>query len=193
MALTATYRPGIGQERRHAAADRRDEAVHSHGQSGAAIRDAGIAATYAALAIIFLWIGAMKFTAYEAQGIAPFVMNSPLLSWMHGAFGIQRASMVIGVIELTIGVLLLARWFSPRLSAAGAAMSIVTYLITLSFMLSTPGVTAQEAGGFPALSAEIGQFLAKDMVLLAASVVLLGDALLRSRRREHAHSPTAAG
>jgi len=56
-------------------------------------------------------------------------------------------------------------------------MSILTYILTLSCMLTTPGVAAPEAGGFPALSAEIGQFLAKDFVLLAASVYLLGQAL----------------
>jgi reactive chlorine resistance protein C len=30
------------------------------------------------LAIVLLWIGGMKFTAYEAEGIKPLVANSPL-------------------------------------------------------------------------------------------------------------------
>lgn len=183
MAITATYRPDL--ERRHDVADRRR--ATSQADAGTTVGRIGIVASYLALAIIFLWVGAMKFTAYEALGIAPFVMHSPLLAWMHGAFGIQGASIVIGVIELSIGVLLLARWFSPKLSTIGAAMSIVTCLITLSFMLSTPGVTAQEAGGFPMLSAEAGQFLAKDMVLLTVSVLLLGDSLLASRRGARSH------
>lgn len=50
-------------------------------------------------------------------------------------------------------------------------------------MFTTPGVAAAEAGGFPALSAEIGQFLLKDLVLLAASVYVMGDSLLARRRR----------
>lgn len=187
---TTTYPHVLRDERRHA--DRRS-ATLSHADRGAAVGEFGIGACYVALATIFLWIGAMKFTAYEAQGIAPFVTNSPMLSWMHPTLGVQGASIAIGVVELAIGVLLLARWFAPRLAVLGAAMSIITYLITLSFMLTTPGVTAAEAGGFPALSAEVGQFLAKDMVLLAASVVLLGDALLRSRRREHGRGRPAAG
>jgi len=36
-----------------------------------------------ALVIIFLWFGGMKFTAYEAAGIAPFIEQSPIMSWLH--------------------------------------------------------------------------------------------------------------
>jgi len=43
----------------------------------------------------------------------------------------------------------------------------------LSFFVGTPGVAEPAAGGFPAISAMIGQFLLKDLVLLAASVCLL--------------------
>jgi uncharacterized membrane protein YkgB len=32
-----------------------------------------------AIAIIFLWIGAIKFAPYEADSITPFVAHSPLL------------------------------------------------------------------------------------------------------------------
>jgi len=31
------------------------------------------------LALILIWIGALKFTAYEAMAIEPLVMESPLL------------------------------------------------------------------------------------------------------------------
>ena len=31
------------------------------------------------LAVVVGWIGLMKFTGYEAEGIRPFVANSPLL------------------------------------------------------------------------------------------------------------------
>jgi uncharacterized membrane protein YkgB len=49
------------------------------------------------------------------------------------------------------------------------------FLTTLSFMLSTPGVWEASAGGFPALSAVPGQFLAKDFVLFGAAVRLFGE------------------
>ncbi len=141
------------------------------------LRHVGVIALYLSLAIIFLWVGGMKFTAYEAKAISPFVVNSPLTSWMHPALGVQGTSYVIGVLELLTGALILARYVSPSLSAIGGAMAVITFLVTLSFMLTTPGVGAAEAGGFPALSAEIGQFLAKDAALLAISIFILGDSL----------------
>jgi uncharacterized membrane protein YkgB len=126
-----------------------------------------------ALVIIFLWFGAMKFTAYEAAGIAPFVQSSPIMSWLHGLFGTQGASCVIGVIELSTAAALILGAFRPFFSALGAAMSAATYLITLTFFASTVGVAEAAAGGFPAISAAPGQFLLKDLVLLAASLCLL--------------------
>ncbi|TKR54288.1 DUF417 family protein [Allopusillimonas ginsengisoli] len=126
-----------------------------------------------ALVIIFLWFGGMKFTAYEANGIAPFIVNSPIMSWLHALFGVQGASYVIGVLELSTAVALILGAFQPIFSALGAAMSAATYLITLTFFLTTPGVAEVTAGGFPAISAMPGQFLLKDIVLLAASLSLL--------------------
>jgi uncharacterized membrane protein YkgB len=126
-----------------------------------------------ALVVIFLWFGAMKFTAYEAAGIAPFIEHSPLMSWLHTLFGVQGASYVIGVLELSTAGALVIGAFQPIFSALGAAMSVATYVITLTFFLSTPGVAEATAGGFPAISAVPGQFLLKDLVLLAASVSLL--------------------
>ncbi|MHA6687497.1 YkgB family protein [Mesorhizobium sp. A556] len=127
-----------------------------------------------ALVVIFLWFGGMKFTAYEANGIAPFIAHSPFMSWLHVLFGIRGASYIIGVLELSTAAALIAGAIRPIFSALGAAMSTITYLITLTFFLSTPGVGEPMAGGFPAISAVPGQFLLKDLVLLAASLCLLG-------------------
>jgi uncharacterized membrane protein YkgB len=126
-----------------------------------------------ALAIIFLWFGGMKFTAYEATGIAPFIEYSPIMGWLHALCGIQGTSYAIGVIELSTAAALILGAFHPIFSALGAAMSAATYIITLTFFLSTPGVAEPTAGGFPAISAAPGQFLLKDLVLLAASLSLL--------------------
>ena len=108
---------------------------------------------YLSLAVIFLWVGGMKFTDYEAAGIAPFVMNSPIVGWWHNVLGISGTSTMLGVYEIITGLLLAARMFSPSLSLVGGVMSVVTFLITLSFMITTPGVAEPLAGGFPALSA----------------------------------------
>lgn len=130
-----------------------------------------------ALVIVFLWFGGMKFTAYEAAGIAPFIEYSPIMSWLHTLFGVQGASYVIGILELSTAAALILGAFQPIFSALGAAMSAATYFITLTFFLSTPGVAEQTAGGFPAISAAPGQFLLKDLVLLAASLSLLAASL----------------
>jgi len=134
-----------------------------------------------ALVIVFLWFGGMKFTAYEAQGIAQFIEHSPLMGWLHSLFGVQGASQFIGTLELATAAALILGAFKPIFSVLGAAMSAATYAITLTFFLSTPGVAEPTAGGFPAISAMPGQFLLKDAVLLAASLVLLSAAVRQKK------------
>jgi reactive chlorine resistance protein C len=128
------------------------------------------------LIIVIGWIGAMKFTAYEAEGIQPLVTNSPLLSWAYAVWGVQGFSHLLGVVEITVSVLLALRPISTILAAVGSIMAIGMFTTTLSFILSTPG-WEPSLGGFPALSAMPGQFLLKDIVLLGAAVWSLGDAL----------------
>ncbi len=137
------------------------------------------------LVVVFVWIGLMKFTPYEANGIAPLIAHSPFMSWLHSVFGIQGASDLVGVSELATALALAVGAFVPIASAIGAALSACTFLSTLTFILSTPGVWEPTAGGFPALSAMPGQFLLKDLVLLAASLCLL-EASLRFNPSEKA-------
>lgn len=126
-----------------------------------------------ALAIVFLWFGGMKFTSYEAEGIAPFVANSPIVFWWHSLFGVGGTSLLLGFVELATAAMLMLGARNAVASVVGAAMSTMTFLITLTFFLTTPGVFEPKAGGFPAISAAPGQFLLKDLVLLAASICLL--------------------
>ncbi|MBU8821239.1 DUF417 family protein, partial [Mycolicibacterium goodii] len=46
--------------------------------------------------IIAPWIGMLKFTEYEANGIAPFVSNSPFMSWLYDIFSITTFSSLLG-------------------------------------------------------------------------------------------------
>ena len=48
------------------------------------------------LVLVLLWIGGMKFTAYEAEGISGFVTNSPLMSWVYSVFSIRGFSSLLG-------------------------------------------------------------------------------------------------
>lgn len=55
------------------------------------------------LVLVLGWIGAMKFTSYEAAGIQGLVASSPLMSWMYKVF--SRANVLMKV----IGIILLER------------------------------------------------------------------------------------
>jgi uncharacterized membrane protein YkgB len=132
------------------------------------------------LVIVLAWIGAMKFTAYEAAGIQPLVESSPLMSWMYKILSVQATSNVIGVTELGTALLLAIRPWSPRLSAIGSVLAVFTFLSTLTFLFSLPG-WEKSLGGFPALSGS-GGFLLKDVVLLGAALFTLGDSLTAARK-----------
>jgi reactive chlorine resistance protein C len=128
------------------------------------------------LILVLGWIGAMKFTAYEAAGIQPLVANSPLLSWAYQVLSVQAFSNVLGVTEIAVAVMIALRPLSARVAALGSGIAVMMFLTTLSFLLSTPG-WEPSLGGFPALSVVPGQFVLKDLVLLGAAVWLLGDTL----------------
>jgi uncharacterized membrane protein YkgB len=128
------------------------------------------------LVLVLLWIGGMKFTAYEAEGISAFVANSPLMSWAYSLFSKGQFSSILGAVEILTAVLIAARPISAAASAIGSALAIGMFATTLSFMLSTPG-TIEPSLGFPGLSALPGQFLVKDAVLLGASLWLMGESI----------------
>ena len=67
--------------------------------------------------------------------------------------------------------------------ALGSALAVGMFLTTLSFLVTTPGVWASSAGGFPALSAFPGQALIKDLALLGISLWSLGEAWQVSEQR----------
>ncbi len=130
------------------------------------------------LVLVLGWIGAMKFTAYEAEGIKPLLETSPLMAWMLGVMSLQGTSNLIGTVELLTALLLAIRSWAPKASAVGSVLAIGTFLTTLTFLFSLPG-WEPSVGGFPALSGS-GGFLLKDGVLLGASVWTLGDSLAAS-------------
>src|SRR6516164_7097844 len=132
--------------------------------------------------VVVGWIGLMKFTGYEADGIRPFVANSPLMSWVYGLMSVRGFSALLGVVEVAIALLIAARPFAPRASALGSALAVGMFLTTLSFLVTTPGVWEPSLGGFLALSAIPGQFLIKDLALLGISLWSLGEAWEASRR-----------
>jgi uncharacterized membrane protein YkgB len=125
------------------------------------------------LVLILFWIGAMKFTAHEAEAIKPLVETSPFLSWLYRIFDLRTVSNIFGVTEITAGMMIALHPVLPRLAVLGSTVAVLTFLTTLSFLISLPG-WEPKLGGFPALSGT-GGFLIKDFVLLGTALWTLGE------------------
>jgi reactive chlorine resistance protein C len=139
------------------------------------------------LVVVIAGIGALKYSAYEATAIHPLIANSPLMSWLYNILSVRDLAATLGTLEIIAAVLIALRVMFPRVLAVGSAMAILLFLGTLSFLFTTPGVTA--AGGFPVLSVLPGQFLLKDLVLLGASLWTLGDSLAAIKPRSKSAVP----
>src|SRR5215469_18278775 len=100
------------------------ETAHEQGARSSWVEAAGRALARYGLVVVVGWIGLMKFTAYEAEGISRYVANSPLMSWVYGFMSHRGFSAVLGVVELTVAILIAARPFSPRASAVGSALAV---------------------------------------------------------------------
>ena len=135
----------------------------------------GVSISRYGLVVVLLLIGFLKFTPAEAAGIQPLIAHSPLMSWLYVMLSVQGVSNLIGAIEITVAVLMALRPVSAKASFVGSLGSIVTFLLTTSFLLSTPGAV-QLSHGLPVLG-DAGQLLIKDVVLLGASFWAAAEAL----------------
>jgi uncharacterized membrane protein YkgB len=144
------------------------------------LETAGVSISRYGLVVVLLLIGALKFTAGEAAGIQPLVVHSPLMSWMYDLLSVQGVSDVIGTIEIVIAALMALRPLSPKASLVGSFGAVVTFLLTVSFLLSTPSAVHLRYG-FPVLG-DAGQFLIKDLVLLGASFWTAAEAYGAAKR-----------
>ena len=112
------------------------------------------------LAVVIGWIGLMNFTGYEAQGIKPLILHSPLLGWMYHIWTAQKFSDGLGVVEVAIAILIALRAWSPKACVIGSPRCDADVSYNTVILFSTAG-WEQSLGGFPALSAMPGQFLLK--------------------------------
>ncbi len=160
-----------------------------------------------AIFIIFVWIGGLKYMYYEADGIVPFVANSPFMSFFYakeapeykdyknkeGEF-VQKNrdwhesnrtyifSYGLGILIMSIGVLVFLGLFSPKIGIVGELLCIIMTIGTLSFLITTPECWVPDLGsgehGFPLLSGA-GRLVIKDTAILAGAVTLLSDSAQR--------------
>ncbi|CZE45937.1 DUF417 family protein [Campylobacter geochelonis] len=125
-----------------------------------------------AIFIVMIWIGGLKAFQYEADGIVPFVANSPFFSYFYKyeapeyknyknpegkvvAKNIEWNklnhtyifSYALGVVICLIGILtLLGIWF-PKIGLVGGLLTAGMAIVTLSFLITTPEVYVPNLGG----------------------------------------------
>lgn len=125
--------------------------------------------------IVMAWIGGLKAYQYEADGIVPFVANSPMMSFFYSKEApeyteyknpegktVQKNidwhrenrtyifSYFLGTVIVIIGTLtLLGIWYA-KIGLIGGLLTFGMSLVTLSFLFTTPEVYVPNLGGdFP--------------------------------------------
>jgi uncharacterized membrane protein YkgB len=129
------------------------------------------------MVIIFLFFGFTKWHPYAAQLMIPFISNSPFIFWLYPAFGVRGGARFLGASEWIILALLYAGFWDKRFGILGALGSTITFFTTLTIIPFIPGGW-DPAAGFPAMAGPV-PFLTKDLVLLAVSLYLLKEDVMR--------------
>lgn len=176
----------------------------------------GIAVTRAGLIVVLLWIGGLKAFKYEADGIIPFVANSPTMSFLlkdpqnykahknpegalvpanrawHEQNGTYLFAYGLGSVIVLYGLMLCLHPVLPQVAAVGSFMIFIMSFVTLSFLITTPECWVPALGdtthGFPYLSGA-GRLVIKDAIMMGAALVTMSDsAKAFLSRRSHALS-----
>lgn len=154
------------------------------------------------IVVVFLWIGGLKFYTYEADGIVPFVANSPFMSFFytdptdykshvnkegeliaanhdwHLSNNTYGFSAGLGVFLIVVGLLVALHQVIPLLSMVGSLLIVLMSIGTLSFLITTPETWVPALGdeqwGFPYLSGR-GRLVIKDLVILGGAMITMSQ------------------
>jgi uncharacterized membrane protein YkgB len=171
----------------------------------------GKKAVRAGIVIVFLWIGGLKFFTYEADGIVPFVANSPFMSFFYNQpseykeFVNKEGELVtknhewqianntygfangLGILLIGIGILVAIHQWAPLASLIGSILVFILTIGTLSFLVTTPESwvphLTDEQYGFPYLSGR-GRLVLKDIVILGASLITMSESAALYLKRQ---------
>lgn len=155
-----------------------------------------------AIAIVLIWIGGLKFFNYEAEGIVPFVANSPVMYFFysdpsgyknhmskegelnktnqewHKENNTYAFSYGLGALLIIMGIVLLLDFYNPVFGIVGSLSVIIMSVVTLSFLITTPETWVPALGdtdtGFPFLSGR-GRLVVKDIIMMAGAFTVLCD------------------
>ncbi|KIO76446.1 membrane protein [Pedobacter lusitanus] len=154
------------------------------------------------IVVVFLWIGGLKFFTYEADGIVPFVANSPFMSFFynhpadykthmnkegelipanhewHTANNTYGFSKGLGVFLITMAVFIALHKIAPLPSMIASMFVFLMSLGTLSFLVTTPESwvphLTDNQWGFPYLSGR-GRLVIKDLVILGGAIITMSE------------------
>ncbi|KPW05214.1 DUF417 family protein [Pseudoalteromonas sp. P1-8] len=144
---------------------------------------AHIAFNYVSVALVLVWIGAMKFFAFEANAIVSLVESSPFMSWLYIVFSVQGASNVIGAFDI-VSVLLLCVGLliknNKLIVMAGLACCAV-FIMTQTFLITAPNALSSVT-----VFERLGQFVIKDLWFIANLVIIYHLAVFNNTPKETA-------
>lgn len=171
----------------------------------------GVAMTRVGLIIVLVWIGGLKAFRYEADGIVPFVANSPTMSFFyadpgnykvhknpegvlnaenrawHEANRTYEFAYGLGIVIVLYGLLLCLHPWLPQAAAAGSFLVFTMSFVTLSFLITTPECWVPALGdahhGFPYLSGA-GRLVVKDAIMMGAALVTMADSAKAYLRKQ---------
>lgn len=154
------------------------------------------------IVVVFLWIGGLKFYTYEADGIVPFVANSPFMSFFYSHPGDYKSHMNkegelipanhewhianntygfsygLGTFLVLMAVLVALYKVAPLPSLVASLLIFIMTLGTLSFLITTPEAWVPSLGdaqsGFPYLSGR-GRLVIKDLVILGGAIITMSE------------------
>jgi len=178
----------------------------------------GLTVTRVGLVVVLVWIGGLKVYHYEADGIAPFVANSPVMSFFYADAGNYKVHMNpegavvpanrawheanrtypfalgLGTVIVLYGMLIALHPWLPQAAAVGSFLVFVMSLVTLSFLVTTPECWVPDRGGpehgFPLLSGA-GRLVVKDAIMMGAALVTMADSAKAYLRRRAGRAPAA--
>ncbi|WP_254507535.1 DUF417 family protein [Anatilimnocola floriformis] len=162
----------------------------------------GLTVTRIGLMVVLLWIGGLKAFRYEADGIIPFVANSPFMSFLlkdpanykshknpegalvpanrewHEQNGTYVFAYGLGSVIVIYGLLIGTNPWLPQVAAVGSFLVFTMSFVTLSFLITTPECWVPALGdaqhGFPYLSGA-GRLVIKDAIMMGAALVTMAD------------------
>jgi uncharacterized membrane protein YkgB len=189
-------------------------------ETAARMDRAGVAVTRLGLIVVLFWIGGLKVFHYEADGIVPFVANSPFMKFFYAYPAPEYKKHMnkegelvaanrewheknhtyvfaygLGSVIVLYGFLLCLHPWLPQFATLGSFLVFIMSFVTLSFLITSPECWVPALGstehGFPLLSGA-GRLVVKDAIMMGATLVTMADSAKAYLRKRSLRETLAA-